>query len=463
MSLSIVRTASVFPNTCCGPRPCISSCIRMCVKNASNETFDRSAAASATPEIGVSTLSNFACCTFFSITRFEPFSRTTRSSFGRLNAAVWTPRLASPAVKTTLTTRMRRERAELRAAELRIDRQRVLESLQFRAEHAELLRLGIVAQRDERFERGLVAEPDVLVGLVRADRRLDRRVQLHPRHVAGVVVVAEEAVGAELRGYFLSDGCVGERGRFAQERGGCDERVLVDDGIGHRHEPAGLTGPSADDGEEAFRFVGGGALQRVEPRLDLFLRRVLRIEVRLRRLRRHLELRPQERRVFIEPRPRAFVQDEVVEFGGAFRRPIGSERRQRAGVAGPHLVEEQPVHQSRRGDELRERLALLRRQRVDVGRDVHRREAPELRVDARDDAARGARRSRRLVAHRRRGRRLTGCAEQREHRQQVDALASRNQPNLRNLGTCLRMAVSCICPILHASTRRRYRRARPGD
>ena len=47
---------------------------------------------------------NLASCTFFSITRLVPFSFTTRSSFGRLNAAVCTPRLASPAVKTTLTT-----------------------------------------------------------------------------------------------------------------------------------------------------------------------------------------------------------------------------------------------------------------------------------------------------------------------------------------------------------------------
>ena len=48
-------------------------------------------------EIGVSVLANFASCTFLSITRLVPFSRTTRSSFGRLKAAVWTPRLPSPA------------------------------------------------------------------------------------------------------------------------------------------------------------------------------------------------------------------------------------------------------------------------------------------------------------------------------------------------------------------------------
>ena len=76
------------------------------MKNASKETFERSLAGSATAAMGGSTFANLASCTFFSITRFEPFSLMTRSSFGRLNAAVWTPRLPSPALKMTLTTRM---------------------------------------------------------------------------------------------------------------------------------------------------------------------------------------------------------------------------------------------------------------------------------------------------------------------------------------------------------------------
>ena len=78
----------------------------MCVKNASNAMFPWSVAASAIFEIGVSTLSNLACWLFFSITRLLPFSRITRSSLGRLNAAVCTPRLASPAENTVLTTAM---------------------------------------------------------------------------------------------------------------------------------------------------------------------------------------------------------------------------------------------------------------------------------------------------------------------------------------------------------------------
>src|SRR5688572_31114652 len=45
---------------------------------------------------------------------------------------------------------------------------------------------------DERLECGLEVEPLVFVDLVRADRGLDRRVELHPGDVALVVVIGEE-------------------------------------------------------------------------------------------------------------------------------------------------------------------------------------------------------------------------------------------------------------------------------
>ena len=101
------------------------------MKNASNDDVLLVApAGSATFAIGTSTCWNFASCTFFSITRFVPFSLTTRSSFGRLNAAVCTPRLASPAVKTTLTTRIGASAPSFGLRYFGIDRQRVLELLQ---------------------------------------------------------------------------------------------------------------------------------------------------------------------------------------------------------------------------------------------------------------------------------------------------------------------------------------------
>ena len=57
----------------------------------------------------------------------------------------------------------RRQRAELRVAVLRIDRQVVLDLLQLGPEARQLLRFGVVTQRDERLERRLVVEPLVFV------------------------------------------------------------------------------------------------------------------------------------------------------------------------------------------------------------------------------------------------------------------------------------------------------------
>ena len=71
--------------------------------------------------------------------------------------------------------RQRRKAGELRIAILRIDRQHVLDALQLAAEPRQLVRLDVVAKRDERLERRLVVEEFVLVDLVRSDGRLDRR------------------------------------------------------------------------------------------------------------------------------------------------------------------------------------------------------------------------------------------------------------------------------------------------
>ena len=160
---------------------------------------------------------NLASWLFFSITRFEPFSVITRSSLGRLNAAVWTPRLASPDENTVLTTRMGAMGPQLRVAEFRIDRQVVFDLLELGSEARQLLRLHIVAQRDERLERGLVVEPLIFVGLVRPDRRLDAGVEPHPGDVAVVVVVAEERGGA-LFEKALQGRLGGERRRLSEQR-----------------------------------------------------------------------------------------------------------------------------------------------------------------------------------------------------------------------------------------------------
>ena len=90
----------------------------------------------------------------------------------------------------------RRSGPEFRVAIARIDRQIVFQFLKIAAELEELRRLGFVAERDECFEGGLVSEQLVFVGLVRPDGNVDRRVQIHPGHVAFVVVVRHKRVRA---------------------------------------------------------------------------------------------------------------------------------------------------------------------------------------------------------------------------------------------------------------------------
>src|SRR5690625_3972238 len=107
---------------------------------------------------------------------------------------VWMPCVACPTNNGTLADGIgsRAARAELRIPVLRVDRKGVLEILQSRGERLQLLRLRIVANRDEGFKRGLVVEPLVLVHLVRPNGGFERGVKLHPRHIAGVVIVGDK-------------------------------------------------------------------------------------------------------------------------------------------------------------------------------------------------------------------------------------------------------------------------------
>ena len=129
-------------------------------------------------------------------------------------------------MKTTLTTLIGASAPSFGLPQRRIDGQRVLQALELGAEDLELLRLGLVADGDERFERRLEVEPFVLVDLVRADGRLDRRVELHPGDVARVVVVRDERVGAGCE-EMLERRLRRELRRFTQQRSRKRQLALI--------------------------------------------------------------------------------------------------------------------------------------------------------------------------------------------------------------------------------------------
>jgi hypothetical protein len=93
----------------------------------------------------------------------------------------------------------RRERSQLGIAVLGVQRQVVLNLLKMIREHLQLGRLLLIAQRHISFKRGLVSEQVVVVCLVGPDGHVDGRVELHPRHVARVIVVAQERLSPQMQ------------------------------------------------------------------------------------------------------------------------------------------------------------------------------------------------------------------------------------------------------------------------
>ncbi len=94
------------------------------------------------------------------------------------------------------------------------------------AELRELRGFGVVAQRDVSFERGFVTEQFVFVGFVWPDRDVDRRVEIHPGHIAVVVIVGSKSIGALVEK--VSQRRVGrQRRRFAQQLRGRFEKLFV--------------------------------------------------------------------------------------------------------------------------------------------------------------------------------------------------------------------------------------------
>ncbi len=261
-----------------------------------------------------------------------------------------------------------RERAQLRVAQLRVDGQRVLDALQLRRQFLQLGRLALLADADERLVRGFLVEPVVRVDLVRPDGRLDGRVQLHPCHVALVIVVGEERLGARLE-EALERRLVGQPGCLAQETRRLAQLGLVLDAVGDDGEcPVACP---ADDGEEAGGCVALGAGKRLLPLLHLLLRRVRRIEVG--------RLRPgrnagDERRVVVEVRPGPLVDEEELQARAAQRARVLREIEEELPVSRPCLAQVDGVHQPRGADDLRQGGALAVRKRAQIGRHLGGRE-----------------------------------------------------------------------------------------
>ena len=90
----------------------------------------------------------------------------------------------------------RRKCPEFRVTVFFVDGKIVFQLLQRAAELCQLLCLFIIAERDERLERRFVIEHFIHIYFIRTNRRLDWAVEIHPRDVAGIVIIADERVRA---------------------------------------------------------------------------------------------------------------------------------------------------------------------------------------------------------------------------------------------------------------------------
>jgi hypothetical protein len=129
---------------------------------------------------------------------------------------------------------------------------------------------------------------------------------------------------------------------------------------------------AADHGEEAGRAHAIGLRERLDPLLELGLRRVFRIEVRAVRLGRRAG---DERLVAIEARPGALVDEEGVQPRAPFGRLAARQIEEHRVVARPHLAQEQRVDDSRRAHQPGEHLPIGGGELREVGPDFDRRKA----------------------------------------------------------------------------------------
>ncbi len=143
-----------------------------------------------------------------------------------------------------------RERAELRVAILRVDREMVLDVLELGGIFLELGGFVGVLDGDERFETGFVVEPAVFIDLVGSDSRLDGAVHFHPGDVALVVIVGEKRVRARAEEFLESRIGGGVRG-FAQQFRGRKQLSLIFKTVRDNLKTL-CVGSAFDDREKSF-------------------------------------------------------------------------------------------------------------------------------------------------------------------------------------------------------------------
>src|SRR6185503_5883977 len=153
-----------------------------------------------------------------------------------------------------------------------------------------------------------VTEQFIFVRFVWTKRDVDRRVEIHPGDVACVIIVGAERVGAFVEK--VAEGSVGcERGSFAEQLRRWFEDVFVS--LTVRNDRQLFIRAAANQMKEPCRLLLLSFRKRLQPRVELFLRHVLGIVVRPKRLFAWDAV--DERLFLVESRPWTIVDQKIVQ------------------------------------------------------------------------------------------------------------------------------------------------------
>ena len=214
---------------------------------------------------------------------------------------------------------------------------------------------GQVFQQYVGFEGRLVTKQAVLVGLYRPDDNIDRVVfHIHPQHVAGVVVIAEERLctGFQVCGKLA---VIGQSRSFTQQLRGCRQLIRVGD-IVWQHVEFTLRVSS----EQRIKII----FSRQLGRFKFLHRHVCRVKVCPQRFCR---IALYEGRFVGQP-----VPGSIVQLGKLARFRV-IDRRQKRLLRAQRLVPVQLVHDFGCPDQLDQHLLLPIAEAREVGRQRKRR------------------------------------------------------------------------------------------
>ncbi|OPZ77220.1 MAG: hypothetical protein BWY77_01741 [bacterium ADurb.Bin431] len=238
----------------------------------------------------------------------------------------------------------------------------------------ELFAFGVVDEADEGFVGRFVIEEIVLIDFVGSDHHLKIAGQVHPGHVALVVIVRSQPLRAQPQE-------IHQGGIIAEIRCGLEVfGRLFHQGLpvgveGHRRQAPSLA-PDHSEGPLKGRLVLG---MGNDPGLELVPGQIVGIETGPGRL----GLSGQPGRVVVEAVPGAEHEAEHLQIGGILGGFVAFELFKKGGIVGMNLAQEELVHHFSRADDLAQGHPVRRGEGCEIAVESNRCEFIQFGLDGR--------------------------------------------------------------------------------